>query len=237
MATRWPAALITLAAALGQVGGDVVDVTEATWKNEVTKQVESGKTVFVKFYAPWCGHCKALKPDWDKLGDKFNTGKSNAVIADVDCTDEGAKKLCDKNGVQGFPTLKYFTPTNGDDGEKYEDARDFNALKKFVNRISKKPCKPDTLENCDKKDKAYIEEIKDYTAEQLKEEQVKLDTQVTELAAEHKTAADLFEKQKEEAMATMKKADELKKKLTDLRSKAGYKLTILKAKTTGKEEL
>lgn len=235
MALRWPAAILALAA-FAPVNGDVIDITESTWTKEVTKQVEGGKSVFVKFYAPWCGHCKALKPDWDRLGEKFNTAKSNAIIGDVDCTEESSKKLCDQHGVQGFPTLKYFTPLNPD-GEKYEEARDFNALKKFVNRISKKPCKPDTLENCDKKDKAYIEEIKSLTAEQLKNEMVKMDTQVSELDAEHKEAADLFEKQKEEAMATMKKAEDLKKKLSDLRAKTGYKLHILKSKGVTKDEL
>merc|ERR1719188_2329420 len=160
------------------------------------------------------------------------------MIIDVDCTVDEAKKLCETYGVQGFPTLKYFGPALPSDGEKYEDGRDYNTLAKFVKKKSKKPCNVATLESCDKKDKAFLEEIKDWDAAKVLEEQQKLDKEISELTAEQKEASDLFEKQKEEAMATMKKSDDLKSKLSKLQNKHGYKLLILKAKTsTPKEEL
>merc|ERR1711981_809342 len=45
----------------------------------------AGKSVFIKFLAPWWGHCKSMKPSWDQLMDEFKDSKT-ALIADVDCT-------------------------------------------------------------------------------------------------------------------------------------------------------
>ena len=56
-----------------------------------------------------------MKPAWDKLMDDF-AGNPGSLVADVDCTAEG-KPLCDSNGVEGFPTIKYGDPSNL---EKYE---------------------------------------------------------------------------------------------------------------------
>ena len=63
------------------------------------------KNAFVKFYAPWCGHCKALAPDWDSLAEKY-AASSSVVIGSVDCTTDENKDLCQEYGVQGYPTLK-----------------------------------------------------------------------------------------------------------------------------------
>merc|ERR1712072_741293 len=55
--------------------------------------VGGGKGSFIKFYAPWCGHCKALAPAWKQLGEAF-ADNDNIVIGDVDCTKE--EGLCQK---------------------------------------------------------------------------------------------------------------------------------------------
>ena len=57
---------------------------------------------FVKFHVPWCGHCRALKPKWEKLDDRL---KGIARVGSVDCTKENA--LCDAFDVKGYPTLIY----------------------------------------------------------------------------------------------------------------------------------
>ena len=56
----------------------------------------------VKFYAPWCGHCKRLAPVLDEVAKSFE--EKEARFAKVDCTvDRG---LCDEYFVKGFPVLK-----------------------------------------------------------------------------------------------------------------------------------
>jgi len=158
------------------------------------------------------------------------------MIIDVDCTTDEAKKLCENYGVQGYPSLKYFGPGFSDMGEEYDGGRDYEAMKKFVKQKSKKPCVPDTLENCNKKDQAYLEEIKDLDAAALTALREKMEKEIADQKQEHKDLQDLFEKQKDEAMATMKKAEEAKKKLGKLSSKFGSKLLILKAKEGPKKD-
>ncbi|OQR87228.1 disulfide-isomerase [Achlya hypogyna] len=68
------------------------------------KEVIEGKGVWlVEFYAPWCGHCKNLAPEWKKAA-KALDGIVN--VAAVDCDEH--KSLAGQFGVQGFPTIKIF---------------------------------------------------------------------------------------------------------------------------------
>lgn len=179
-----------------------------------------------------------MKPDWDRLGDAFNKNENKtALIADVDCTDEdNGKPLCEKYGVEGFPTLKYFSKETDELGEKYEDSRDYNKMKKFVRSKSKPPCELATLENCGKKEKAFIEEIAAWDEAKAKEEQKKFQEELDAAKKAHQDEADLFEKQKEEAMATMKRAEEAKEELSKKTKALKYKLNILEQHEHGKTQ-
>jgi len=92
----------------------------------------AGKHTFVKFFAPWCGHCKSMAPAWKELQTAFE-GSASTQILDVDCTSDEGKPLCQAAGVRGYPTLQYFGPKIVlGSGEKYAGGRDLASLKKFI---------------------------------------------------------------------------------------------------------
>lgn len=89
--------------------------------------IKSQDFTLVKFFAPWCGHCKSLKVPYEEAAAKLD-GK--AKIAEVDCTLEDSKALCEKQGVRGYPTLKFFAK----DGsvQDYEDGRTADAIVGYI---------------------------------------------------------------------------------------------------------
>jgi hypothetical protein len=65
--------------------------------------------------------------------------------------------LCAKYGVRGYPTLKYFTSATASDGDVYEGARDFVALKEFVEDSLGPSCSEAMMELCDEEETAVLE--------------------------------------------------------------------------------
>jgi protein disulfide-isomerase A6 len=57
----------------------------------------------VEFYAPWCGHCKSLEPEWNIAASKL---KGQVRLGKVDATVETG--LAQRFGVKGYPTIKVF---------------------------------------------------------------------------------------------------------------------------------
>jgi len=105
-------------------------VVELTPSNFDSIALDATKNVLVEFFAPWCGHCKTLAPKYELLAQAFRNQK-DVVIAKVDA--DKHKSLGGRFGVQGFPTLKFFsksnkTPTDFNRGSESEMLASVNTL-------------------------------------------------------------------------------------------------------------
>ncbi|KAI8587579.1 protein disulfide isomerase [Geranomyces variabilis] len=85
----------------------------------------------IEFYAPWCGHCKNLAPEYEKAATEL---KPDVVLAKVDCTEQA--EVCEKYDVKGYPTLKVFregTPT------EYKGARKADGIVSYMKKQNLPP--------------------------------------------------------------------------------------------------
>ncbi|KAF8450040.1 protein disulfide-isomerase A4 precursor [Kalaharituber pfeilii] len=86
------------------VPSNVVTLSDANFDSVA---LNTEKNVLVKFYAPWCGHCKALAPTWEKVATDY-VRDEEVVIAKLNAEDLGSKATAEKYGITGYPTLKFF---------------------------------------------------------------------------------------------------------------------------------
>jgi protein disulfide-isomerase-like protein len=189
-----------------------VELTADTWDDAT-----AGKTTLVKFYAPWCGHCKKLAPEWAKLE------HSEVVIAEVDCTQN--KKLCTKHGVKGYPTLKHGDPS---DLQDYKGERTYNALNEFLQTLGP-PCDIDTRDYCSDRQLERLEEYKKLSVGEL-------DQLLEDEASTRDEIETLFKESVDKLQDTYQRAVQSKEE--SLSELAEYETGIIKSLiSTRKEEL
>ena len=163
--------------------------------------IQSGKhPAFLKFYAPWCKHCKKLAPAWNKLakleglasGDLESANAGEAIIGAVDCDDYVGSELCEKFDVNTFPHLMYFSQATGPEGKKYTGERDLTTLREFVMTEFKDglECGPGHEQLCTEEEKAYLNLARLQTDALLESGIVEKRAALETLTKEYNTAVD-----------------------------------------------
>ncbi|KAM8953881.1 protein disulfide-isomerase A6 isoform 2-T2 [Pelodytes ibericus] len=101
-------------------GGSKKDVIELTDDNFDRQVLNSDDVWFVEFFAPWCGHCKSLEPEWAAAASEIREQtKGKVKLAAVDATVH--QGLASRFGIRGFPTIKIFQ--KGEQPVDYEGGR------------------------------------------------------------------------------------------------------------------
>ncbi|KAJ1642233.1 protein disulfide-isomerase precursor, partial [Dispira simplex] len=115
--------LVNAEATEAAVDSDVLVLTESNFKDTIL----DNDLMMVEFYAPWCGYCKKLAPEYEKAATALKP--KGIPLAKVDCTTE--ENLCSKYGVKGYPTLLTFRKGQ-DEPSKYEKARNEQGIVSYL---------------------------------------------------------------------------------------------------------
>uniref|UniRef100_A0A646QE81 Protein disulfide-isomerase n=1 Tax=Hemiscolopendra marginata TaxID=943146 RepID=A0A646QE81_9MYRI len=107
------------------LASDVLEFTDS----DFAERIKEHDTYLVEFYAPWCGHCKRLAPEYEKAATVLKDNDPPIPLVKVDCIESG-KETCGKFGVSGYPTLKIFR--NGEFSQEYNGPREANGIIKYM---------------------------------------------------------------------------------------------------------
>ncbi|GJP49340.1 hypothetical protein CLOM_g8563 [Closterium sp. NIES-68] len=101
-------ALLAVLAVVGLSRGADDDKVLSLDFTNFESEVKSHDFIAVMFYAPWCGHCKRLEPEYLKAAEQLAEEGSDIVLARVNGDEKSNKAIARKYGVGGFPTIKIF---------------------------------------------------------------------------------------------------------------------------------
>ena len=105
---------------------DVLVLDDKNFDETIFKNKEM---FIVAFYAPWCGHCQKLLPEWNAAATQL---KGQIKLAKVDATVN--QQLASRYQIQGYPTIKIFPPGDKTNSniEEYNGPRDEDGIVQYA---------------------------------------------------------------------------------------------------------
>jgi len=118
--------VVLLALTAAAFASDVLDLTTDNFDSTL----KNSDLALVEFFAPWCGHCKSLAPEYEKAATELLQNDPPVTLAKVDATIESS--LGSRFGVSGYPTLKIFR--KGVESGPYEGPRTASGIVKYMQK-------------------------------------------------------------------------------------------------------
>lgn len=111
--------LVSLSYGAYSSSDDIVELDSSNFRSEV---LDSDELWLVEFYAPWCGHCQRLEPEWKRAAKNLK-GIANVAAVNMDAHSSVGAPY----GIRGFPTIKVFGYDKQSPAD-YQGARSADAI-------------------------------------------------------------------------------------------------------------
>jgi protein disulfide-isomerase A6 len=99
---------------------------------DFNEKLNSHPKVIVKYYADWCGHCKRAKPEFEKL---MQTYKGDIKLAMVNSELPENKELVKQQGINGYPTIRYYPSGLDSSFQDYTGGRTYSDFVQYLGSI------------------------------------------------------------------------------------------------------
>ncbi|KAL0360251.1 UNVERIFIED_CONTAM: protein disulfide-isomerase [Sesamum radiatum] len=138
LSTVWISLFLIVFAVTGSISAEesesnefVVTLDHSNFTDFVVKH----KFLVVEFYAPWCGHCKKLAPEYEKAASILSKNDPPVFLAKFDANNEQNKAIANDFEIRGYPTLKILR-YGGSVVQEYKGPRDADGIVTYLKKQS-----------------------------------------------------------------------------------------------------
>ena len=132
--------LVLVLALAAEVASSPSDVLTITGGDALSQAAKTHYLLAVEFYAPWCGHCKKLEPEWAAAAAELkNLGLVAVGLAKVDATDERNAELAKNYSIKGYPTILMFRRGDLEHPKEFTGRRESAGIVEYLSREAEPP--------------------------------------------------------------------------------------------------